>query len=117
MALRSFVLLLAAYVIFHKIFPFDRLGNHLADLTVGEFLIIVFRTLAATTVLVYLLVQVLRQPALQMRDRIWCERWCGLAFGVIAIVAGSISVAFLERNGMPIGAVHWVARGILWLLF
>ena len=75
MALRSFVLLLAAYVVFHMIFPFDVLGTRLGDLTVGEFLLVMFKTLVAATGAIYLIIRALRQPDLQDRDRIWCESW------------------------------------------
>jgi len=39
MALRYFLFLLAAYVVFHKVFPFAPLGYRLIDLTVGDFLL------------------------------------------------------------------------------
>jgi hypothetical protein len=117
MVLRSFVLLLAAYVLFHKLFPFAELAARLADVTIGEFLLVILRTLTAIAGAVYLIFRGLTQPNLQDRGRIWCERWSGLAFGVITIIFGSIVVALLERKGMTIGTAHWVARGILWLLF
>jgi hypothetical protein len=117
MVLRSFVLLLAAYVLFHKLFPFDELAARLADVTIGDFLLVIFRTLTAMAAAVYLIFRGLSQPRLQDRDRIWCEHWSALAFGVITMIFGSILVALLERKGMTIAAAHWVARGILWLLF
>jgi hypothetical protein len=117
MVLRSFVLLLAAYVLFHKLFPFDELAARLADVTIGDFMLVIFRTLTAIAAAAYLVFRGLSQPRLQDRDRIWCECWSALAFGVITMIFGSIVVALLERKGMTIGAAHWVARGILWLLF
>ena len=117
MVLRSFVLLLAAYVLFHKLFPFDELAARLADVTIGDFMLVIFRTLTAIAAAAYLVFRGLSQPGLQDRDKIWCERWSALAFGVITMIFGSIVVALLERKGMTIGAAHWVARGILWLLF
>lgn len=117
MVLRAFVLLLAAYIIFHKLFPIAGLARHLSELTVGEFLLTTIEALAATAAALYLVIIGFRQPDLQYRDRVWCERWSGLAFGVIALALGSILVVLLERKGIVIAAAHWVARGILWLLF
>jgi hypothetical protein len=115
--LRSFVLLLVAYVLFHKLFPFAVLGERLADLTVGEFLLIIFRTVAAISGAAYPFIKAIRLPHLKERDRAWCEFWSGLAFGTIALVAGSILIAVLERKGISIGPARLLARGILWLLF
>ncbi len=117
MALRSFVLLLAAYVFFYVIFPINLLGTRLGDVTVGEFLLVIFRTLVAATGAIYLIIRALQQPDLQDRDRIWCERWSGLAFGVIAIISASILVAIFERKGVKLTPADWMARGVLWLLF
>ena len=41
----------------------------------------------------------------------------GLAFGEIAIAVGSVLISILEKKGTIIIAAHWVASGILWLLF
>jgi hypothetical protein len=117
MALRSFVLLLSAYVIVHRIFPFGVLGRHLADLTVGEFLLTMTRAVVASALTGYLVFKSLRQPALEARDRVWCERWSGLSFAVMAVVAGSIAVALLEKKGIAVAAALPVAEGVLWLIF
>jgi hypothetical protein len=116
-ALRLFVWLLAAYIVFHKVFPFADLGMRLADMTVGELLLTVFKVLFASTAAGYLIVRGFRYPKLQHRDRLWCERWSGVAFGVAAIVMGAFLVAFLERKGVDLGATRWIAHGILRLLF
>jgi hypothetical protein len=115
--LRSLVLLLLAYIAFHKIFPLTALNRHLTDVTVGEFLLTVSRVLLAWIIAGYLLIKGVKYPAMQDRDRIWCERWSGTAFGVSAIVMGAILVALLERRGINLGAAYWIAQGILWLLF
>lgn len=116
-ALRLILLLLAAYIVFHKIFPLAALDRRLADMTVGEFLLIIFEVLLASSAALYLIVKGFRLPSLQDRDRIWCERWSGVAFGVAAIVMGAVLVAPLERKGIDLGAARWIAHGILWLLF
>ena len=115
--LRWLVLLLAAYVVFHKVFPFSAMGRRLADITIGEFLLTIFQVLLATTIAGYLIIQGFRYGALQDRDRVWCERWSGLAFGLTAIIMASISVAILERRGFQFGGAHWIAYGVLSLLF
>jgi hypothetical protein len=85
-ALRFLVLLLLAYIVFHKIFPLAALDRRLADMTVGEFLLTVCKVLFTSTTAGYLLIKGFRYPGLQDRDRIWCERWSAIAFGVSAIV-------------------------------
>lgn len=117
MALRYFLFLLAAYIVFHKIFPFAMLGSRLVDLTVGDFLQIVFQTLVSVVGAAYLVVKSFRLPGIKDRDKIWCERWVAVAFGVVALIAGSIVVALLEQKGFDIAAARWIARGILWFLF
>lgn len=115
--LRSLVLLLVAYIAFHKVFPLTALNRHLTDVTVGELLVTVSRVLLASITAGYLIMKGFRYPVLQDRDRIWCERWSGIAFGVSAIVMGAILVALLEKRGINLGAAYWIAQGILWLLF
>jgi hypothetical protein len=117
MALRCFLFLLAAYIVFHKVFPFALLGSHLVDLTVGDFLLMILRTLVSIIVAAYLAAKSFRLPDLKCRDRVWCEHWISIAFGVIAIIVGSIVIALLERKGFDTAMGRWIARGILWLLF
>lgn len=111
------MLLLAAYIVFHKTFPLAALDRRLTDMTIGEFLLIVCKVLFASTAAGYLAIKGFRYPALQDRDRIWCERWSGIAFGVSALVMGAVLVALLERKGINLGAARWIAHGILLLLF
>lgn len=117
MALRFFLFLLAAYIVFHKLFPFGVLSTRLADMTVADFLLSIFQGLAATIGAAYFLIRGFIQPDLQDRDRIWCERWTALAFGVITISLGSILITLLERKGIIVTMAYWVASWILWLLF
>ena len=117
MALRYFLFLLAAYIVFHKIFPFDLFRARLADMTGADFLLLIFRSLIATAGAAYFAIRGFIQPALQDRDRIWCERWAGLAFGVITIAVGSILITMLEGKSIIIVTAYWVASCILWLLF
>jgi hypothetical protein len=117
MALRSFLLALGAYIVFHKVFPFALLGSHLIDLTVGDFLRIIFQTLVSIVGAGYLIARSFRLPNLAYRDRIWCERWIAVAFGVIAIIVGSMVIALLERKGFDTAMARWLARGVLWVLF
>src|SRR6266849_5570356 len=77
----------------------------------------VFLCLVATIGAAYFVVRGFIRPALHDRDRLWCERWTGLAFGVIAIAFGSVLISILEKKGTIIIAAHWVASCILWLLF
>jgi hypothetical protein len=117
MVLRCFLFLLAAYIFFHKIFPFGLFRARLVDMTGADFLLLIFRSLIATLGAAYFVVRGFVQPALQDRDRIWCERWTGLAFGVIAIAVGSILITMLEGEGIIIATAHSVASCVLWLLF
>lgn len=115
-ALRLLVFLLAAYIVFHKVFPHSALDTHFVDITVGEFLLIVLEVLIASTAAGYLIIKGFRYPSLATRDRIWCERWSGLAFGAATIVMTAVLIALLERKGINLGAARWIARGVLWLL-
>jgi len=119
MVLRYFLFLLAAYIVFHKIFPFGLFRTRLADMTGADLLLLIFRSLVATIGAAYFVVRGFIRPALHDRDRLWCERWTGLAFGVIAIAIafGSVLISILEKKGIIIIAAHWVASCILWLLF
>ena len=116
-ALRTFLFLLAAYVVFHKIFPFGLFRMRLADMTGADLLLLIVRSSVATAGAAHFVARGFIQPPLHDRDRIWCERWTGLAFGVIAIAVGSVLVATLERTGTIIVTANWVAGGVLWLLF
>jgi hypothetical protein len=117
MALRYFLFLLAAYIVFHKVFPFAMLGSRLIDLTVGDFMRIIFQTLVSILGAAYLVAKSFRVPDIKDRDRVWCERWVAIAFAVIAIIAGSIVTALLERKGVETAMARYIARGILWVLF
>jgi len=117
LALRYLLFLLVAYIVFHKVFPFAMLGSHLIDLTVGDFLRMMFQTLVSIFCAAYLIAKSFRLPDLKYRDRVWCERWIAIAFGVIAISFGSMVIALLERKGIDTGAARSLARGILWILF
>ncbi len=117
MALRYFLFLLAGYIVFHKVFPFALLGSRLVDLTVGDFLRAMLQTIISIIGAAYLVARSFRLPDLNDRDRIWCERWIAIAFGVIAIIVGSMVVALLVRKGFDIAMARWIASGILWILF
>jgi len=112
-----FFFLLAAYIVFHKIFPFGLFRTRLADMTGADLLLLIARSLVATIGAAYFVVTGFIQPALHDRDRLWREQWTGLAFGVIAIAVGSVLISILEKKGIIVIAAHWVASCILWLLF
>jgi hypothetical protein len=116
MALRYFLFLLGGYIVFHKIFPFGLFRTRLADMTGADLLLLISRSLIAAIGAAYFVIAGFIQPALQDRDRIWCERWTGLAFGVITIAVGSILITALEGTAIIIVTAHWVASWILWLL-
>jgi hypothetical protein len=116
MALRSFVLLFAAYVFFHKLFPFTSLDTRLADLTFGEFMMLILQVLSSTTAAGYFIFNTFRPPPLPRRVRAWCEFWSALAFGVISLIVGSVLIEVLARKGFELPAARWIARGILWVL-
>ena len=116
MALRSLVLLFATYVFFHKLFPFGSLDTRLADLTFGEFMMLILQVLSSTTAAGYFVFNTFRPPPLPCRVRAWCEFWSALAFGVISLVVGSVVIEVLARKGIELPAACWIARGILWLL-
>jgi hypothetical protein len=115
--LRSLVLLLAAYIVFHKIFPLDLLDKRLVDMTLGELLLVVLEVLSASTAAGYLIIKGFKYPSAANRDRVWCERWSGIAFGMATIIMGSALVTLLGRKGINFGAARWIAHGVLWLLF
>jgi hypothetical protein len=117
MALRTFLFLVAAYIVFHKVFPFGLFRTRLADMTGADLLLLILRSFVATAGAVYLVIRGFIQPPLQDRNRIWCERWSGFAFGLIAIAVGAVLITTLEKTGPIIVAAHWVADGVLWLLF
>jgi hypothetical protein len=91
------------------------LGSRLVDLTVGDFLRMILQTLVSIIGAAYLVARSFRLPDLICRDRVWCERWMAIAFGVIAIIVGSIVIALLERKGFDTAMARWIARGILWV--
>jgi hypothetical protein len=115
--LRSFVLLLVAYVVAHKVFPFDLLDMHLVEMTGADFLLLCFRSLIATVAALYLVRKAFTQPPLRERDRIFCERWAVLGLGIILITACSTIMRFVEGEAIIIRTARLVARGVLWLLF
>jgi hypothetical protein len=117
LSLRSFVLSLAAYVVFHKVFPFDRLDMHLVEMTGGDLLLLCFRSIVGTAAALYLVRRAFVQPALGERDRIFCERWAVLGLGSISIIACSIVIRFVEGEGIIVRCAKLIARGVLWLLF
>jgi hypothetical protein len=116
-ALRCFLFLLAAYIVFHKIFPFALLRTHLADMTGADLLLLIARSSIAAIGAGYLIKKGFTQTDLQSRDRVWCERWTALALGVITIAVGSIVITSLEETETVMVMAHWVANGALWLLF
>src|ERR1700693_5336312 len=83
MALRYFLFLLAAYIVFHKIFPFGLFRTRLADMTGADLLLLIFLGSIAAIGAGYLVKEGFTQPDLRSRDRVWCERWTALALGVI----------------------------------
>jgi hypothetical protein len=117
MALRSFAFLLLAYIVFHKIFPFALLRTPLADMNGADLVLLMGRSLMATAGAAYFAIKGFIQPDLRDRDRIWCERWAGLGFGVIALIIGSILITTLQAKGSIFALADGLASGILWLLF
>jgi hypothetical protein len=81
----------------------------LVDLTVGDFLLIVLRTLVSIFGAAYLVAKSFRLPDVKQRDIVWCERWIAIAFGVIAIIVGSMVIALLQRRASipprPVGSL------------
>jgi H+/Cl- antiporter ClcA len=116
LVLRSFVLLLVAYVVFHKVFPFNLLDLHLVEMTGADFLLLCLRSLIATVAALYLTQKAFTQPPLQERDRVFCERWAVLGLGIILIIASSIVMRFVDDEGIIIKTAKLVARCVLWLL-
>lgn len=117
MVLRSFIFWLASYIVCRLLFPFAVLEVRLADLTVGQFLMAMLQVLSATTGAAYLLLKGLRHPPLAKRDRAWCERWSAIGFGVLALLIGSVLLGLLERKGIVVPWVRWIAIGVLSLLY
>lgn len=115
--LRWFLLWLTAYIAFRMLFPFTLLGVRVGDLTVGEFLMTMLRVSAAGAATIYLLLKGLRTPPPAAMDRTWCERWSAIAFGVLALLIGSVVLGLLERKGIVVPWIRWVAIGVLSLLY
>ena len=86
-------------------------------MTGADFLLFILRSFLATAGAAYFAIRGFIQPDIQDRDRVWCERWTALAFGVITMAVGSILITLLERNGIILLTAYWVASCILWLLF
>jgi hypothetical protein len=68
--------------------------------TGADLLLLIFRTLIAMAGAGYFAVRGFIQADLQDRDRLWCERWAGFAFGVIAINSGSVLITTLQGEGI-----------------
>jgi H+/Cl- antiporter ClcA len=115
--LRSFVLLLAGYVVFHKVFPFNLLDMQLVEMTGADFLLLCFRSVFGTVAALYFVRKALAQPALRERDRIFCERWAALGIGTILIIGCSILMRFVEGEQTIVRVARLVARAVRWLLF
>ena len=114
--LRSFVLLLLGYVCFHKLFPFGLLNVRIGEMTGADFLLLIFRTVAAAVTGVYFAAKAFSHPGLGNRDRAFCERWAGLGSGTITIIACSTILPFLKGEGVIESVARLLAGGILWLL-
>jgi hypothetical protein len=115
--LRSFVLLLFAYIVFHKLFPFDLLDMRLVEMTGADFLLLCFRSVVGTAAALYLAREAFNQPPLRERDRFFCECWAVLGLGIVLIVACSIIMRFVESESIIVRAAKLVARSVVWLLF
>jgi len=114
--LRSFVLLLIGYILFHKIFPFDLLGMRLGEMTGGDFLLFVFRTVIATVAAVYFARVASAHPLLSKRNRAFCERWSALGLGTILIIGWATVAPLVKGEGLLETGARLLGRGILWLL-
>jgi hypothetical protein len=55
--------LLAAYIVFHKIFPLDLLDKRLVDMTLGEFLLVILEVLFASTAAGYPILKGSKYPS------------------------------------------------------
>lgn len=117
MALRFFVLCLSAYIVFRMLFPFSALGLRLGDLTIGHFLVVMLQAMSASAAAAYFLFKGLRNPPRAQRNRAWCERWSATAFGVLALLIGSVVLGLLERKGIVVPWIRGIAIGFLSLLF
>jgi hypothetical protein len=115
--LRSFVLLLFAYIVFHKLFPFDLLDMRLVEMTGMDFLLLCFRTIVSTAAALYLARQAFNQPPLRERDSVFCECWATLGIGIILIIACSMIMRLVESESITVRTAKFVARGVVWLLF
>jgi hypothetical protein len=114
--LRSFVLLLLGYVCFHKLFPFGLLNVRIGEMTGADFLLLIFRAVAAAVTGVYFAAKAFSHPGLGNRDRAFCERWAVLGLGTITIIACSTILPFLKGEGVLESVARLLAGGILWLL-
>ena len=114
---RSLVLLLSGYIVSHKIFPFDLAKMHLLEMTGAEFLLLCFRSAIALVAVWYLGGKAFAPPALRERDRIFCERWVGLGLGIVSIMACSVTIHFVQGEGIIVRSAKLVGRIVVWLLF
>jgi len=116
MTLGIFFFLLAAYIVFHKVFPFALLEYRLIDLTVRDSARDPSNARQHPRQCVFGR-KIVPTSGFEGQGQSWCERWIAIAFGTITIVVGSIVIALLQRKGFDTAMARWLARGILWVLF
>jgi uncharacterized membrane protein YecN with MAPEG domain len=113
---RSLVWLLSGYIVAHKIFPIDLAKMHLLEMTGGEFLLLYFRTAIALVAAWFFASKAFAQPALQERDKLFCERWAALGLGIITIIACSVGMQFVEGEGVIVRSAKLLGSTVVWLL-
>jgi hypothetical protein len=117
LALRTWVFVLAAYVVFNKAFPFHLLATPLVQMTGMDLLLLLLRAAIGVVVAALLVRKAFAPPPLIDRHRVFCENWVGLGLGLTLLIAAACFAHLIKGDGVIPTSTRLLARGILWLVF
>jgi hypothetical protein len=116
LALRTWVFVLAAYVVFNKAFPFHLLAMPVVQMTGMDLLLLLLRAAVGVVVAAVLVRRAFSPPPLIDRHRVFCENWVGLGLGLTLLIAAACFGYLIKGDGMIPTSTRLLARGILWLV-
>jgi hypothetical protein len=115
---RFLILLLVAYIIFHKAGPGDMLDKPLGQLTFNELFSIVFKLLISLGIGGFFFIKAFNPPDLIDRDQQWCEAWQSAGFLLPLFFAAMVFFLFYPPEKEPWKEIfQWVFGTTVWLLF
>jgi hypothetical protein len=117
LALRTWVFLLAGYIVFNKTFPFYLLAMPVLQMTGMDLLMLLLRAVLGLAVAAWLFRQAFAPPPLLDRHRVFCENWVGLGLGLTSLIAAACFAYLIKGDGVISTTARLLARGILWLVF